>query len=119
VKRHAAIGIVVLVVSRRFPSDRILSRDGRAMESHLLDDLAVPLLSSLSRRSENLADLAPGDPCRPSCNDGVNDLTLTTGTSQRSTLKEVFLHRALVVFAGFVIRETLSQLICVVKDVLN
>ena len=72
------------------------------MESHLLDDLAVPLLSSLSRRSENLADLFPGDPGRSSCNDGVNDLTLTTCTSQHSTLEEVLLHRAFVTFAGFV-----------------
>ena len=47
------------------------------MESHLLNDLAVPLLSSLSRGTEGVSNLAPGDPSRPSCNDGVNDLTLS------------------------------------------
>ena len=55
-KRLATIGILLLIVSRCFPSFSILSRDRRAMESHL-DDLAVPLLSSLSRRIENLTDL--------------------------------------------------------------
>ena len=59
------------------------------MEPHLLDYLAVPLLSSLSRGTEGFSDLAPADPGRPSCNDGVNDLTLTTCTSQRSTLGEL------------------------------
>ena len=44
---------------------------------------------------------------------------LTTGTSQRSTLEEVFLHRALVIFAGFILLETLSELVGVVKDLLN
>ena len=101
-KRLAATALIVLIDSRCLPSFRILARDGRAMESHLLDDLAVPPLSSLSRRSENLADLVPGDPDRPSRNDGVNDLTPTTCTSQHSTLKEVFLHRTLVTLAGFV-----------------
>jgi hypothetical protein len=43
----------------------------------------------------------------------------TTCTSQRSTLEEVFLHRTLVTFAGFVILETLGKLIGVVKDVLD
>ena len=89
------------------------------MESHLPDDLAVQLLSSLSRGAENVADLAPGDPSRPSCSHGVNDLTLTTCTSQRSTLKEVFLHRALLTFAGFVLLETLGELVGVHKDFLD
>ncbi len=56
------------------------------MESHLLNHLAVPLLSSLNRGTEGLSDLAPDNPSHPSCDDGVSDLTLTTGTSQRSTL---------------------------------
>ena len=89
------------------------------MESHLLNDLAVPLLSSLSRGTEGFSDLAPRDRGRPSCNDGVNDLPLTTGTSQRSTLEEVFLYRALVTFAGFVLLETAGEFVGVVKDVLN
>ena len=46
-KRLAPTGLFVLVVSGCFPLLRILSRDGRAMESHLLNDLAVPLLSIL------------------------------------------------------------------------
>jgi hypothetical protein len=89
------------------------------MESHLLDDLAVPLLSSLSRGTESFSDLAPGDPSHPSCNHGVNDLTLTTCSSQRCTLKEVFLHRALVTFAGLILLEALGKFVGVVKDVLN
>jgi hypothetical protein len=96
-----------------------LSRDGGAMDSHLLDDLAVPLLSSLSRGTEGFSDLPPRDPGRPSCHDGVNDLALTSSTSQRSTLEEVLLRRALVTFAGFVLLETLGEFVGVVKDVLN
>ena len=53
------------------------------MESHLLNDLAVPLLSSLSRGIEGFSDLAPGDPDRPSCNHGVIDLMLSTVTDQQ------------------------------------
>ena len=33
VKRYVAIGFLLLVLSRYYPSDRILSRDGHAMES--------------------------------------------------------------------------------------
>lgn len=87
--------------------------------SHLLNDLAVSLLSSLSRSTERFSDLAPGDPGRPSCNDGVNDLALTAGTSQRGTLEKVFLHRALVTCVGFVLLETLGEFVGVVKDVVN
>ena len=47
-KRLVANGLFVLIVSRRHPFVRILWCDGRAMESHLLNDLAVPLLSILS-----------------------------------------------------------------------
>jgi hypothetical protein len=72
------------------------------MESHLLDEPAVRQLLRLDRRSEDFSDLAPGDPGRPSCNHGVNDLMLSTGTSQCSTVEEIFLHRAFVTFAGFV-----------------
>ena len=89
------------------------------MESHLLNNLAVPLLSSLSRGAEGFSNLSPGDPGRPSYNDSVNDLTLATGTSQRSTLEKVLLHRTLVAFAGFVLLETLGEFVGVVKDVLN
>ena len=53
------------------------------MESHLLDEPAVRQLRRLDRRSEGFSDLAPGDPDRPSCNHGVNDLMLSTGTSQQ------------------------------------
>ncbi len=87
------------------------------MESHLLDEPAVPQLRRLGRRSENIADLAPGDPGRSDCNDGVNDLMRTTGTSQRSTLEEVFLHRALVTFAWLILLETSGEFLGVVKDV--
>jgi hypothetical protein len=54
------------------------------MESHLLDDLAVPLLSSLSRRTESLTDLARGDPGRPNGHQSIDYLTLTTCTSRRA-----------------------------------
>jgi len=40
-------------------------------------------------------------------------------TSQHSTLKEIFLHRALVTFSGLVLLETGSEFVIVVKDVLN
>lgn len=89
------------------------------MESHLLDDPAVSLLSSLSRSTEGFSNLAPGDPGRPSCNDGVNHLTLAAGTSQRSTPEEVFLHRALVTYAGVVLLELLGEFVGVVKNLLN
>ena len=59
-------------------------------------------MSRRSRGIEGFSDLAPGDPGHPSCNHGANDLTLTTCTSQHSTLEEVLLHRAFVTFAGFV-----------------
>jgi hypothetical protein len=58
------IGLLLLIVSRCCLSFGILSRDRRAMESHLLNDLAVPLLSSLSRSTAYYSNLVPGDPGR-------------------------------------------------------
>ena len=73
------------VVSRRIASSRAMD----ARWSHTCSTISpAVLLSSLGRRSENIGDLFPGNPRRSDCNDGVNDLTLTTGTSQRSTLEE-------------------------------
>jgi hypothetical protein len=54
------------------------------MESHLLNDLAVPLLSSLSRPAKDFADLVPGDSPRSCTRDSVHNLTLTPGTVQRA-----------------------------------
>jgi len=54
------------------------------MESHLLDDPAVPLLRHLGRRSENLADLVPGDPGRSGCHHSIDNMKLTPGTVQRA-----------------------------------
>jgi hypothetical protein len=42
---------------------------------------------------------------------------LTTGTSQRSALEEVFLYRALVTFAWLILLETSGEFLGVVKDV--
>lgn len=89
------------------------------MESHLLDDLAVPLLSSLGRRSENPADLGPGDPGRPSGHHGLDDQALTTGTVKGGTLQRVLLDRAFVCGVGVVLLETPGQLVGVVEDVLD
>jgi len=65
-----------------------------ARRSELFDELAVPLLGGLSRRSEHLTDLGPRDADR---NDGVDDLTLTSSMKQSGSLQEVLLHRAFVV----------------------
>ncbi len=103
VKGLAATGFFVLVVSRW---------------SHTCSTISPSVkLSGLSRGTEGFSDLAPGDPGRSDCNDGVNDLMLTTGTSQRSTLEEVFLHRALVTFAWLILLETSGEFLGVVKDV--
>ncbi len=73
------------VVSRYFASSRAMD----ARWSHTCSTISpAVLLSSLSRGTEGFSDLAPGDPCRPSCNDGVNDLTLTTGTSHTPSTED-------------------------------
>ncbi len=54
------------------------------MESHLLNDLTAPLLCRQGRRSENLTDLARGNPGRPNGHQSIDYLTLTPGTVQRA-----------------------------------
>ena len=64
--------------------------NGELVWSHTCSTISpAVLLSGLSRGTEGFSDLAPGDPCRPSCNDGVNDLTLTTGTSHTPSTEDL------------------------------
>jgi hypothetical protein len=51
----------------------------------LFYDRRVSLLSGLSRRSEDLTDLVPGDASRPCRRDRVDYFTFTTGPGQGST----------------------------------
>jgi hypothetical protein len=73
---------LLLIVSRCHPLFRIVSRDGRAMESRLLDNFAVPLLSDLSRGTEGFSDLAPGKTQRQCTGGSVKEAQLLNRRSR-------------------------------------
>jgi hypothetical protein len=89
------------------------------VRSRLLYKRAEPLLGCLGGRAEDVADLVPWNPGHSCTYDSINDLALTPGTIQCGPLQQVFLDRAFISIAGFVVLETLGEFVRVVKDVLD